>query len=123
MSTRKCNKCHKEKHTGKFRYGKRTCRKCEYRWWQRVLRYLVKQRKLSPIERLANRLGYMGTGFIMSSPYLLQYDNIGTPFHSNIHAIWIPTRVVLLTYAIRPPATVHKYGAHHMVRPAQKIKN
>lgn len=77
MSTRKCNKCHKEKHTDKFRYGKRTCKKCEYRWWQRVLRYLVKQRKLSPVERLANRLGYMGTGFIMSSPYLLQYDNIG----------------------------------------------
>lgn len=77
MSTRKCNKCHKEKHTDKFRYGKRTCKKCEYRWHQRFLRYLVLQRKLSPVEKIANRLGYMGTGFIMSSPYLLPYDNIG----------------------------------------------
>ena len=74
---RKCNKCHKEKKVSKFRYGVRTCKKCEYRWYQRLLRTLVKQRKLSPVERLANRLGYMGTGFIMSSPYLLQYDNIG----------------------------------------------
>jgi hypothetical protein len=26
---------------------------------------------------MANRLGYMGTAFIMMSPYLLPYDNIG----------------------------------------------
>jgi Zn finger protein HypA/HybF involved in hydrogenase expression len=26
MSKRKCNKCHKEKNTDKFRYGKRTCK-------------------------------------------------------------------------------------------------
>ena len=38
---------------------------------------MVKERRLKPEERLANRLGYMGTGFIMSSPYLLPYDNIG----------------------------------------------
>ncbi len=35
------------------------------------LRNLVKQRKLSPTERLANRLGYMGTAFMMTSPHLL----------------------------------------------------
>jgi len=74
---RKCNKCHKEKDTSRFRYGKRTCKKCEYRWYQRFLRVLVKQRKLSPAEKLGNRLGYMGTAFIMMSPYLLPYDNIG----------------------------------------------
>jgi len=38
---------------------------------------LVKQRKLSPAERLGNRLGYMGSAFIMMSPYLLPYDGIG----------------------------------------------
>lgn len=38
---------------------------------------LVKDRRLSPKERLANRLGYMGAGFIMLSPYLLPYGNIG----------------------------------------------
>ena len=68
---RKCNKCHKEKDTSKFRYGKRTCKKCEYRWKQRFLRALVQDRRLSALERLSNRLGYMGAAFIMISPYLL----------------------------------------------------
>ena len=68
---RKCNKCHKEKDTSKFRYGKRTCKKCEYRWKQRFLRTLVQDRRLSALERLSNRLGYMGAAFIMISPYLL----------------------------------------------------
>ena len=40
------------------------------------LKNLVKERKLTPIERLSNRLGYMGAAFIMISPYLLP-DNIG----------------------------------------------
>ena len=74
---RKCNKCNKEKDVSKFRYGKRTCMKCEYRFKQRFLRTLVKDRKLTATERIANRLGYMGTAFIMMSPYLLPYGNIG----------------------------------------------
>tara|TARA_B100000212_G_scaffold211082_1_gene159504 strand:+ start:396 stop:650 length:255 start_codon:yes stop_codon:yes gene_type:complete len=40
------------------------------------LKALVKNRKLSPVERLSNRLGYMGAAFIMISPYLLP-DAIG----------------------------------------------
>jgi hypothetical protein len=36
-----------------------------------ILKSLVKERKLTPIERLSSRLGYMGAGFIMISPYLL----------------------------------------------------
>jgi len=40
------------------------------------LKALVKERKLSPAERLSNRLGYMGAAFIMISPYLLP-DAIG----------------------------------------------
>ena len=31
----------------------------------------MKERKLSPTERLANRLGYMGTGFFITAPHLL----------------------------------------------------
>jgi hypothetical protein len=73
---RKCNKCNKEKSTHKFRYGKRTCKECEYRFKQRFLRVLVKDRRLSAIERISNRLGYMGAAFIMISPYLLP-DVIG----------------------------------------------
>tara|TARA_A100001015_G_scaffold29830_1_gene33258 strand:+ start:96 stop:356 length:261 start_codon:yes stop_codon:yes gene_type:complete len=36
-----------------------------------ILKALVKQRRLKPIERLANRLGYMGTAFMMLSPHIL----------------------------------------------------
>ena len=38
---------------------------------KKVLKFLVRQRRLKPIERLANRLGYMGTAFMMMSPHLL----------------------------------------------------
>jgi len=38
---------------------------------------MVHERRLSPIERMANRSGYMGSAFIMMSPYLLPYNNIG----------------------------------------------
>ena len=41
------------------------------------LKLLVQSRKLTPIERLSNRVGYMGSAFIMMSPYLLSVDNIG----------------------------------------------
>ena len=45
--------------------------------WSKFIKSLVKSRKLTPTERLGNRMGYMGTAFIMMSPYLLPYDNIG----------------------------------------------
>ena len=72
-----CNKCHKEKSEDYFRLDKKTCRKCEFRFSQRWMRGLVKERKLTPIERLSNRIGYMGAAFIMISPYLLQYGTVG----------------------------------------------
>jgi|TARA_X000001036_G_C20592506_1_gene771406 hypothetical protein len=37
----------------------------------KFLKLLVKQRRLLPIERLSNRLGYMGAGFMMTAPHLL----------------------------------------------------
>jgi len=69
---RKCNKCHKEKDTSKFRYGKRTCKKCEYRWYQRFLRIMAYQRKLSPYEKFASRVGYLGTGFLISAQWTVE---------------------------------------------------
>jgi hypothetical protein len=44
---------------------------------KKFMEYLVKPRRLLPSERIANRLGYMGTSFFLLSPYLLPYDNIG----------------------------------------------
>lgn len=42
-----------------------------------LLKRLVKTRRLTPLEKISQRLGYMGTAFIMMSPYLLKYDNMG----------------------------------------------
>jgi hypothetical protein len=75
---RECNVCGRNKRDHKFKHKhKKTCLKCETRWYRQILRVLVKERRLTPVERLGNRLGYMGSAFIMSSPYLLKYDNIG----------------------------------------------
>ena len=41
------------------------------------LRRLVKERKLSPAERISGRLAYMGSAFIMLSPYLLKHGDVG----------------------------------------------
>ena len=39
----------------------------------RLLKKYVKPKKLSPVERIANRLGYMGTGFFITAPHLLPH--------------------------------------------------
>jgi len=44
---------------------------------RRIGEWLVHNRRLTAAERLGNRLGYMGSAFIMMSPYLLPYDNLG----------------------------------------------
>ena len=75
---KKCNVCkhkkpdfrYKKKKDGKL---KKTCKSCERTWYNTILRLMVQERRLSPMERLGNRLGYMGTAFIMMSPYLLTY--------------------------------------------------
>ena len=75
---RVCNVCKEEKRYLKYKHeNKKTCIRCETRWWRIFLRALVKERRLTPVERIANRSGYMGSAFIMMSPYLLTYDNIG----------------------------------------------
>ena len=87
---RKCNKCYKEKPDSKFlTKKKKTCKKCEYRFKQRIFRSLVHNRRLTPIERLANRMGYMGTAFMMMSPHLLP-DTIGIVTYITAGIISIP---------------------------------
>jgi len=44
---------------------------------RRIGEWLVLNRRLTAAERIGNRLGYMGSAFIMMSPYLLPYDNLG----------------------------------------------
>ena len=46
--------------------------KCEYNWWQRTLRFMVRQRKLNPVERMSTRVGYMGAGFLMAGQWTVE---------------------------------------------------
>lgn len=39
--------------------------------WEQVLKTLVRDRKLSPLEKLGVRVGYLGTGMMMTSVWLL----------------------------------------------------
>lgn len=73
MGKRQCNKCGKFKLHTKFKHkNKLTCIKCEFRWWQRILRYLAYRRKLSPYEKFASRVGYMGSGFLIAAQWTLE---------------------------------------------------
>jgi len=45
--------------------------------YKKFIKSLVKERLISPSEKLGNRLAYMGTGFLMISPYLIPYGDIG----------------------------------------------
>jgi len=73
-----CNVCKKNKEDKYFKHaGKKTCSRCEFRWKKSFLRLLIHDRRLTAKERLANRLGYMGSAFIMLSPYILNYGHIG----------------------------------------------
>ena len=47
------------------------------------------QRKLTPVERLSNRLGYMGTAFMMMSPHILP-DHMGMVTYIIAGVISIP---------------------------------
>ena len=73
---RKCNVCgykkpefrYKRKKDGKL---KKTCKLCERTWWNTILRMMVRDRRLTPLERLGTRIGYMGTGFLIAGQWSL----------------------------------------------------
>lgn len=44
---------------------------------RKIGEWAVFNRRLTAAERIGNRMGYMGSAFIMMSPYLLPYDNMG----------------------------------------------
>ena len=44
---------------------------------RKIGEWLVLNRRLTASERIGNRMGYMGSAFVMMSPYLLPYDNLG----------------------------------------------
>ena len=42
------------------------------KWRRTVLKAMVRERKLKPIERMATRLGYMGAGFLMAGQWTVE---------------------------------------------------
>ena len=41
-------------------------------WWRNVLRAMVRERKLSPAEKMSSRIGYMGAGFLMAGHWTVE---------------------------------------------------
>jgi hypothetical protein len=41
-------------------------------WTKDFLRLLVRDRKLTPLERISSRVGYMGAGFIMAGHWTVE---------------------------------------------------
>jgi len=70
---RKCNICKQKRSDWMFKTKKKkTCRKCEYRWWRNVLRMMVRDRRLTPLERMGTRIGYMGVGFLIAGQWTVE---------------------------------------------------
>ncbi len=70
---RTCNKCNQWRPGWFFKNNtKKTCRQCEFSWWNYYLRYMVRSRQLTPAERMASRIGYMGAGFLMAGQWTVE---------------------------------------------------
>ena len=41
-------------------------------WKYKVLKFLVRNKKLTPGERLASRIGYMGAGFLVAAQWTVE---------------------------------------------------
>ena len=67
---------------------------------RKLLKALVVDRRLDPVERMANRLGYMGSAFIMVSPYSLSYDNIGAYTYLVGAILSVPQTITLKAWNI-----------------------
>tara|TARA_B100001113_G_scaffold351892_1_gene351992 strand:- start:171 stop:521 length:351 start_codon:yes stop_codon:yes gene_type:complete len=73
MAKRKCNKCNKTKSDWMYKSAdKLTCKQCEFRWYRSFLKYLVYRRKLTPYEKFASRVGYMGAGFLIAAQWTVE---------------------------------------------------
>lgn len=46
--------------------------KCKEIWWRRFLKLLVRDKRLTPLERISSRMGYMGTGFLIAGQWSLE---------------------------------------------------
>ena len=73
MAKRKCNKCGKVRSDRYYKTAKKlTCKQCEFRWYRSFLRYLSYRRRLTPYEKFASRIGYMGAGFLIAAQWTIE---------------------------------------------------
>jgi hypothetical protein len=73
MKFKKCNVCNNKLPAQMYKNPqKKTCMKCEFRWWRNILRLMVRDRRLTPAERMASRVGYMGTGFLIAGQWTVE---------------------------------------------------
>ena len=47
-------------------------KKVKRTWTRDLLRAMVRDRRLTPIERMASRIGYMGAGFLMAGQWTVE---------------------------------------------------
>ena len=41
------------------------------KWWNKLLKQMVRDRRLTPAERFGTRIGYMGVGFLIAAQWTL----------------------------------------------------
>ena len=41
-------------------------------WWRSILRQMVRDKRLTPAQRLGTRIGYMGVGFLIAGQWTLE---------------------------------------------------
>ena len=47
-------------------------KKVKRTWTRDILRAMVRERKLTPVERISSRVGYMGAGFLMAGQWTVE---------------------------------------------------
>jgi hypothetical protein len=70
---RECNKCKQDRFDWQYKTPKKkTCKFCEFRWKQWLLRKLAYTNKLTPYQKFASRVGYMGSGFLIAAQWTIE---------------------------------------------------
>ena len=73
MRKQKCNKCNIYKKTSKYKHeNKLTCIKCEFRFKTWLLRKLTYVNKLTKYQKIASRIGYMGSAFLICAQWSIE---------------------------------------------------
>jgi len=67
--------------------------KCKKMMWRKLLKHMVRERKLTPLERMSSRVGYMGAGLLMAGqwtvePLLFMFGFLCVIFQVSVRKQW-----------------------------------